>query len=445
MILRVINLLRDQIGNHKYLKKVVNSMLDQLGARRFLLQRLVKFASKSTSAISQSQTNYFFSYLSDSRTRTPLVILDISVLTRANAGGGIQRVQIEVTRATANITFNHIEVRPVYFDGSKYRFLNLAVQNFDHLLKTSSFDAPVELQSGDSYLSLDLDYLFVITHQNLYSELRAKGIYIFQVVYDLLPIRFPTYFNDGIAELHEAWLRVITTFDGIFCISNSVAKELTDWITSNGMHFIPVRSFVLGQNATRKSLKEGYEVPFFGFKPDHVNYLMVGTLEPRKGYKETLETFIKIWESGRRVTLTIVGKPGWKTESLIQALTTNKEYGKRLHLKTDANDQVLSELYEHAHALIAASYGEGYGLPLVESKDHGLPVIARDIPIFREVLGDDGIYFDSTKPNALYELLMSTTLSTLTKTKFSQSNVQTTWEDSCRDLLNQLIHIKGSN
>jgi glycosyltransferase involved in cell wall biosynthesis len=48
--------------------------------------------------------------------------------------------------------------------------------------------------------------------------------------------------------------------------------------------------------------------------------------------------------------------------------------------------------------LIAASRGEGFGLPLIEAADHDLPLIARDIPVFREVAGLHAFYFDGDKP-----------------------------------------------
>ena len=52
----------------------------------------------------------------------------------------------------------------------------------------------------------------------------------------------------------------------------------------------------------------------------------------------------------------------------------------------------------HRVSLIAASEGEGFGLPLVEAARHRLPVVARDIPVFREVAGEHAHYFNGIKP-----------------------------------------------
>ena len=52
----------------------------------------------------------------------------------------------------------------------------------------------------------------------------------------------------------------------------------------------------------------------------------------------------------------------------------------------------------YADRLIAASEGEGFGLPLIEAVQHKLPIIARDIPVFREVAGEHAFYFCGLEP-----------------------------------------------
>jgi glycosyltransferase involved in cell wall biosynthesis len=55
--------------------------------------------------------------------------------------------------------------------------------------------------------------------------------------------------------------------------------------------------------------------------------------------------------------------------------------------------------------LIVASEGEGFGLPLIEAAQHKLPIIVRDIPVFREVAGNDAFYFKGNKPEALEQAI----------------------------------------
>jgi glycosyltransferase involved in cell wall biosynthesis len=68
-----------------------------------------------------------------------------------------------------------------------------------------------------------------------------------------------------------------------------------------------------------------------------------------------------------------------------------------------ASDEELQRLYASCDALIAASYMEGFGLPIVEAAEYGKPVIASDIPVFREVIGESqaAAFFEAGSSSAL--------------------------------------------
>jgi glycosyltransferase involved in cell wall biosynthesis len=122
-------------------------------------------------------------------------------------------------------------------------------------------------------------------------------------------------------------------------------------------------------------------------------FLMVGTLEPRKGHSQILETFDQMWEQGSQDQLAIVGRPGWLTDELIHKLQGHRHLGSRLFWFHEASDDYLKRIYDASTCLIAASYNEGFGLPLVEAARFGKPIIARDIQIHREVAGSSAFYF----------------------------------------------------
>ena len=72
-----------------------------------------------------------------------------------------------------------------------------------------------------------------------------------------------------------------------------------------------------------------------------------------------------------------------------------------------ASDECLEDLYQGASCLIAASEGEGFGLPLIEAARHGVPMMVRDIPVFREVAGDSAYYFGSPESEGLAESVLA--------------------------------------
>jgi glycosyltransferase involved in cell wall biosynthesis len=225
------------------------------------------------------------------------------------------------------------------------------------------------------------------------------------VVYDLLPVLLPQVFPEGTKTLYQQWISVIAQFDGVVAISCTVANEFAQWLKASGLKRkrpLAVGWFYLGADVE-------HSVPTTGlpFDAQHVldtlttrpTFLMVGTIEPRKGHAQTLEAFEQLWTERVDVNLVIVGKQGWMVEALVDKLRTHPERGKRLFWLEGISDEYLEKVYAASTCLIAASYGEGFGLPLIEAAQHRLPIIARRIPVFREVAGDHAFYFaDSRDP-----------------------------------------------
>jgi glycosyltransferase involved in cell wall biosynthesis len=65
------------------------------------------------------------------------------------------------------------------------------------------------------------------------------------------------------------------------------------------------------------------------------------------------------------------------------------------------SDEDYAALLDSSFAMVHASKAEGFGIPLVEAMSHALPVVASDIPIFREVGGEAALYFALDDPAAL--------------------------------------------
>ncbi|WP_427169407.1 glycosyltransferase family 4 protein [Arthrobacter sp. 92] len=102
---------------------------------------------------------------------------------------------------------------------------------------------------------------------------------------------------------------------------------------------------------------------------------------------------------------------------------------------TDAEYEVL---LARTTALVSLSRAEGYGLPLVEAMSHGTPVIASDIPIFREVGHDAVSYVHPGSPSEFAEAVRRLEVPELWKAR-SQRSVERaaefSWEHSAQQLL----------
>jgi len=86
---------------------------------------------------------------------------------------------------------------------------------------------------------------------------------------------------------------------------------------------------------------------------------------------------------------------------LMTQIENCSENGQHFFWLDGISDEYLEKVYQSATCLIACSEGEGFGLPLIEAAQYGLPVIARDIPVFREVMGEHASYFNSLSAKVL--------------------------------------------
>ncbi|MDZ7761285.1 MAG: glycosyltransferase [Desulfovermiculus sp.] len=164
------------------------------------------------------------------------------------------------------------------------------------------------------------------------------------------------------------------------------------------------------------------------------------TLEPRKGHTQVLSAFELLWKQREDVNLAIVGKPGWTVENLIKRLKHHPERAKRLFWLQGISDEYLKKIYTASTCLIAASEGEGFGLPLIEAAQHKLPIIARDLQVFREVAGEHAYYFQGKKSDDLARAVQNW-LKHYEQDEHPKSDDMPwlTWEQSAEKLKNILL------
>ncbi|MEQ1517344.1 MAG: DUF4214 domain-containing protein [Usitatibacteraceae bacterium] len=172
-------------------------------------------------------------------------------------------------------------------------------------------------------------------------------------------------------------------------------------------------------------------------------FLLVGTLEPRKGHGQVLAAFDLLWKSGFVVNLALVGKQGWMVEALVANLRVHSSLGRQLFWLDATTDEFLEKIYTSATCLIAPSEGEGFGLPLVEAAHHKLPIIARDIPVFREVAGPHAYYFSGMEPAVLADAVKNW-LALFSSGQHPKSDdlPTLTWEQSTAQLLDVVLNDK---
>lgn len=338
--------------------------------------------------------------------RPKQLLLDVSQLASTELHTGIQRVSRAVVLDLLRNPPKGWAVEPIRrTDGGNFLYARTFTARFLGIDLPSRLDVPVDAWAGDIYLDMD-HHPGTPSSQSVVDVWRRRGVSVFHVVYDLLPIRMPQMFPD-ISAFFRAWLDRVAQATGALCISRAVAEDLAEWMRTDG----PTRPVPLEIGWFHLGADVGNSVPTRGLPGDsgHVltqlaqrpTFLMVGTIEPRKGYRQTLAAFEALWARGVDVNLVIVGKPGWGVDDLVARLGQHTEASRRLFWPRDVSDEYLERLYAAANCLIAASEGEGFGLPLIEAAQHGLPILARSLPVFREIAGSHAAYFDGLSADDL--------------------------------------------
>lgn len=339
------------------------------------------------------------------------IFVDVTAVVRADHKTGIERVTRNIARQMLLSETIEARVELVRFAGGGYVYARDYACALLDIPSLELPEEPIDIASGDMFFGLDWVADIVPSNQALFESWRDRGVSVHFMVYDLLPVLRPEFFPPGIEGMHANWLRSIgVCADGLVCISKTVAGELSHWLAAQRVPRVtPLRIGYSYLGAELEVVRAPIDVASIGPQSAEVvdcmrinrALLMVGTIEPRKGHKQALDAFECLWASGSDIQLVIVGKLGWMMDDLEKRIESHPEYGRRLHWLRGINDDELRAVYAAAKGLLVASEGEGFGLPIIEAASYGIPVIARDIPIFREVAGDNVGYFSGNSGDEL--------------------------------------------
>jgi glycosyltransferase involved in cell wall biosynthesis len=392
----------------------------------------------------KSNSNFDITKYSD---REPSkLFVDISELFFRDAKTGIQRVVRSILSELIKSPPAGFQICPVYCT-SDYKYRYTAANFVTNIGNINLLEGRlIDVRSGDIFLGLDLTaHLFPGIDLEL-KMFRLLGVRIYYVVYDIIPLIFPHFSASGMATAFSNWVHSLSQHaDGLICISEAVSQDVRSWLKSqqNVNAIPPLHHFSLGSDIESSSPSVGspHNADDLIFMIGQgTTFLIVGTLEPRKGQAQVLAAFEEMWSSGSQAKLVLVGKQGWMVDKLANQLRQHRELGDHLYWLEDISDEFLTRIYSAAHCLIAASEAEGFGLPLIEAARHGLPIVARDIPIFREVAGAHAMYFSGLDPVALAEVLLQWMhLEKQGQTTQSGSIPWLTWKQSTNLLLNILL------
>lgn len=295
---------------------------------------------------------------------------------------------------------------PGTFGWLKQQYLRLKIMVHGHPAQAPE---PVSFHQGDILFMLDSSWMPHIWPA-LESAHQQQAHIIFNV-YDLIPLLYPQFCDeDLIRRFRDYYQRAANLATGFMAISAAVQDDVQHYMHQHQLLAANPRlafdHFHLGADfhaaATDNPVRPELQQVFAQGAPV---YLIVSTIEPRKNHAYLLDAFDQLWAQGSNARLLIVGRVGWKVDALMERLHTHPQLHQALFLHHNLTDAELSYAYTHARALVFPSITEGFGLPVIEALQHGLPVIASDIPVHREIGGSLAYYVDLDNPLALVQCI----------------------------------------
>ena len=178
------------------------------------------------------------------------------------------------------------------------------------------------------------------------------------------------------------------------------------------------------------------ETPFF---------LFVGSLLPRRQVDLVIRALAQLPPDYH---LVVVGESNPAKQVSLKRIAQQYEVADRVQCLGHVSDPVLDDLYRRAVALVLPSTYEGFGLPVLEAMTHGLPVVAWDIPVMREVAGDAAVLVQSGDVAGLTQALLQLGIDRTRRQALGEAGkqraTQFSWQRSAAILLAVLQEVTGT-
>ena len=254
-------------------------------------------------------------------------------------------------------------------DRFRRRFVIWAARNLAHLLRPQPGRGRLWLNVGHTGLNLP----------GLAEWVRAADLRPVLMLHDIIPITHPEYCREGEKTRHEVRVKTLLKIaHAVLGNSQDTLDRLNAYAASIGM--VVPQSLPVWPGTPSLTMPVGDRPALSD------DFIILGTIEGRKNHMLLLNVWKRLvaqhGEAAPR--LVIIGRRGWACDDVLARLAAGG-FGSRVVETGALSDEAIAQLLAGARALLFPSFAEGYGLPLVEALDAGVPVIASNLDVFREI------------------------------------------------------------
>ncbi len=245
--------------------------------------------------------------------------------------------------------------------------------------------APAALAAGKTHIDCCCAYYLNVGHTDIdldrvaqwAARCRIRPIYM---IHDLIPLTHSEFCRPAAVARHRGRVvNALETADGIITNSNASAQELDAFALQEGLRRPPIIAAWLAGAQFRAPAA----IPFKAVP----HFICVSTIEARKNHFMLLQVWKRLAQRLGSATpkLIIVGQRGVEaghTHGMLERCGAIQDH---VTILSHCEDDELGHWIGTARALLLPSFAEGFGLPVIEALQLGTPVIASDLPCFREI------------------------------------------------------------
>lgn len=211
-------------------------------------------------------------------------------------------------------------------------------------------------------------------------------------IHDLAWKYFPeadTVFNRTFLEW-SSWFAVKSA-SRVIAVSSSTAKDLEKHYAVSAK-----KLFVVHHGYSAESERQKHQLsPEVASRLPEKYVLFLSTLQPRKNLQGLVRAFGEFRRENPDLPhkLVVVGKPGWKFESILEALEAHREFVVYLNYVSNSDRWLI---LQRADLMVLPSFYEGFGMTILEAFAAKIPLAVSNTSSMPEIAGNGAAYFDPT-------------------------------------------------
>ena len=292
------------------------------------------------------------------------------------------------------------------------KLFQILCQNQPKLLHSSFFNVLTEYvfknesdysqYAGCIYLNLNHKGIESKSYIRKIQQLQLKTVFF---VHDLIPVNYPEYCRAQEQHKHAVRIRHMLQFGHAIIVNSEFTKtELLQFAQEHQLTAPKITVALLSSD-----LHHLEATPQLLATLEHKRYFVVlATIEARKNHLLLLQIWQRlIQQLGEDAPyLVLVGQRGWEADQVFNLLDRCEVVKHRVIECSSSCDVELKATLLNAQALLFPSFVEGFGLPLVEALSLGVPVLASDIAVFREIGQGVPEFIDTLDSKLWYDMIV---------------------------------------